>query len=189
MNLLLGLLMFFQPLAVDNFQRANASFASPWVVQSTYAANFTVTSNQATVSTLGADSAYNYQGITWPNDQWAAAQLQSVGTTGGTAGFGIMVRASPSAQTFYRFICNSNSSRVSKTVAGTATTLSANPTTCVNGDIIILGIQGTTLTAYKNWVSVFTVSDSAISSGNAGIFYFSTSTSGAISQWWGGTYR
>lgn len=190
MGFLLGLLMVFQPLAADNFQRANASFTSPWVVQTTYAANFIVSSNTATVSTFGSDSAYNYQGITWPADQWAAAQLLSPGTTGGTAGFGVTVRASTSAQTFYRFICNANSSRVSKTVAGTATTLSANPVAgCVSGDIVMLGIRGTQLTAYVNYVSVFTVSDSAIASGNAGIFYFSTSSGGAISQWWGGGYR
>lgn len=189
-GLLLGLLMLFQPTTVDTFQRANASFTTPWVVQTGLAANFIVSSNTATVSNLGVDSGYYYSG-TFPNDQWASARLLNPGNTGvGTAdGFGVTVRASTSAQTYYRLTCNTVTSRLTKVLTGTGTALGSSFTTCASGDILTLAAQGTTITVYKNWVSVFSITDTAITSGQPGIFYFSTDSGGAISQWWAGGFR
>src|SRR5678815_2496696 len=92
-------------IAADNFNRANANpIGGLWVTSPNEAA-IQLTSNAAAPSSAASDCAAIFNQGTWPNDQYAQANLTVSGTTG-TSGPGVLVRGSTGAHTYYRVVVN-----------------------------------------------------------------------------------
>lgn len=172
--------------AVDNFNRANGAFTTPWIGITGEGTNFVVSGNKAISSTLVAGSDYYYNQTGWNSNQFAWSVLGTPSSTPGAVGYGMVTNASSSATTFYGFTCNGGGWQIKKVVAGTITNLSSSTApACVNGDIVLLSLNNGTLTFYRNWVSVASVADSAITGGAPGIRFVSTDGAGGSELEWG----
>lgn len=178
-------------LATDTFDRANADpIGGNWTTAGTYAA-LKIASNVAVPSNQGADGAAYYNAISWPNDQYS--QLKVTGGTGGSGvGFGALTRqATGATNTNYRCVVDrgaTNNVEMGKTVAGTFTSLKSFSNTWVDSDVLRLESQGTSHRIYRNGTQISTTAtDSAIASGNAGMFYSSDEASTG-NDWEGGDF-
>lgn len=181
-------------LATDNFTRADSTgLGANWTVV-TSEGSFDIHLNKALCHDKTVDSCEFYNGVVWPNDQYAeitVAGIQSPGQLG--AGLGCLVRASASAQTYYRAFATGSGGQfqLKKRIAGVGTTLATAAGSVVLGDVIRLEAIGTTLNVYKNGVLVIgPVTDASIASGNAGIHYSSADTNpDDISLFAGGNFQ
>src|SRR5262245_56045692 len=128
-------------LASDNFTRANSTgLGSNWTAV-TGQGTFDISSNKAVCHDVTLDSAEFYNAISWPNDQYSEVTVAAIPTTGtDLAGIGCVVRASASANTFYRCFATGTSGHfyLKKIVAGTGTLLSSVAGSVVTGDKIRL---------------------------------------------------
>ncbi len=180
-------------LATDNFTRANANpIGGNWTTSPGDAALQIVSNKAAPGANTGYASAY-WNAITWPNDQWSEVTLD---TENDIAYITAIVRMSGTDQTYYSAFCQgplgSGHLLVIKFVAGSATTLFDSGIVVVvnSGDILRLSALGTQITLYVNGVSQFQTNDSSISSGSAGMGFYSTSGSDVllVSKWSGGDF-
>lgn len=127
---------------------------------------------------------------TFANDQYS----QLVLVDRGDGAFGVTVRAAntgDSAWDAYEFytdtISGGGHTELAVIVNGASTVLRSYATTVAAGNTIKLDVVGTTLTAYKNGVSLGTQSDSTYSSGSAGINSWSGNTTRpTFDNWEGG---
>lgn len=178
-------------LATDNFNRADADpIGGNWTTGPSSGA-MKIATNIATTST-GTDSAAYYNALAWPNDQYSLANITSV-TAGGGAGPCVLVRMSAAAQTFYRVAADraaSGNVQLAKAVAGSFTTLWNRTATVIDGDILKLSAQQTSLDVYISGVAVgATATDSAITAGNTGIGYSSNDGGPTtVDNWEGGDF-
>lgn len=184
-----------QNLASDNFTRANANpIGGNWTpLQSANKAQ--IVSNQVESSAAGTQGDSFYNGLTWPNDQWSQCIVGPV--VGASSYVGADVRmTSTNAFTTYRLAWggaptgSSGTWFLQKFVAGVYTQLGTGALTVNVGDVLTLCVIGTTLSAYWNGVLLDVVTDSTISSGNAGFLVLgTTSTANAnITGWSGGNF-
>lgn len=180
------------PLATDNFNRANGAVGASWTTVSSQG-GLVVASNQLEASSYGTDSAAFYNGVTWPNDQYS--QIQAITSTQTFGNIGVLCRASSSANTFYNCIWNgalgaSNALEIWKNTTGTWVKIGTFTMTVNTTDTIQMQCVGTINTAYVNSVSkLIATSDSAITSGNAGVFMNSPNaiTNAIADNWEGGS--
>lgn|SRR5574341_128517 len=184
-------------LATDNFNRAdNTDLGAAWDPQPGFANPqadrvFNISANTAVPANVAKDSGENYNAVSWPNDQYSQAKATMSGT-GAEAGVGVSVRCSTTALTCYRVVINkaaTNNVSIAKFVAGVYTLLAQRTTTWVDGDIIYLEAQGSTLKVKQNGTQLGAdIVDSAIASGRAGIGFSSTMTSASLDDWEGGDF-
>ena len=178
-------------LATDDFNRANANpIGGNWTTFSSEGA-MQIVSNAITPASVSSDSGAWYNAIGWPNDQYSQLPVTILNGVSG-AGLGPAVRVANGAQTYYRCAVDhagSGNVELVRAVAGSHTTLWTRTATFVDGDLVRLEVQGSTLRAFIAGVQVGAdfVDGSPITSGNAGIAFSSgsvTSTSG--DNWEGG---
>lgn len=182
----------FQTAAVDNFQRANAAFTTPWAVITGSSATFQVASDVANVSSLASASSYVNSTITWPANQFACAILGAPTTVAAGTGYGVVIRGAPGALTYYTGVASAAGFNMTERVGGGGTTTIATGTgtTWATGDLLCVSMSGTTIAIYKNWVQVTSVTDANIASGSAGIRYNQSDTSGSsVLEWFAGFYQ
>ena len=179
-------------LAADLFTRAdNTDLGTAWDVQ-TGRARFGIVTNAAVPSVLDGDCGENYNGVTWPDNQYSEGIIGSLSGFATDAGIGTMVRASASAHTCYWCATNAASgvdTVLGKFIAGVFTQLGTADAGFVTGDTIYLEVQGSTLLVKKNGVTVIgPITDTSIASGRAGILYSSTIGAASLASWAGGDF-
>jgi hypothetical protein len=179
-------------LATDDFHRQDGALTSPWTIVTGNPTNFQITTNIANVSSLTADDAYYFNTVPPIGDQWAQCTLNAPSNSAATHGYGVTVRCSTSANTYYRLTGNRVGYELYKQVAAAPTTLSTAASPVFNtGDVIRLEVIGTTLICYRNGISFFSISDAGIATGVPGIGFSSTETVSAgngISLWSAGDF-
>lgn len=185
-------------LATDNFDRANSQndLGTNWTTITNETAGWSVFSNQARIDpgSIGSDCGERYNAITWPNDQYSQFTIVTLTGTGAEAGPGPALRIASAARTYYRFVADATASPstncwIAKFDGGTYGLLasgSASGTWSTN-DVMKAEVNGSTLTLYKNGVSVLTTTDAVITAGSAGVCYSSTLTAVTMDNWEGGS--
>jgi hypothetical protein len=180
-------------LATDPFTGSGALSAN-WTQQNTDG-TFTLVTNAAQPTSFGGDAANNYNAITWPDDQYSQAKVTVAGGTG-DAGLGVACRMATGARTYYFAVVNkaaSNNVSICKFVAGTFTLIASRTITWVDGDVLKLQVTGAgpvTLEVFQNGTQLgadISDSTSTIASGRAGIKHSSSTTSGFVDDWEGGS--
>lgn len=144
-----------------------------------------IASNQCRFPSDPAAALYN--GITWPNDQRATAKLINPQTYLTDNGPGLCVRAASGANTMYFAMFNGNGTQIYKVVADNYTQIASSATEAADNDICYLEAIGTRIAVGINGVEVATATDSAISSGSAGIFGANEGDAGPIIEDWAGS--
>lgn len=154
-------------LASDDFNRSDSSdLGTVWdVVSGT--SNAQILSNRATTTTDNADHAEIYNGVSWPDDQWAAITVHSISSVSRVAAG---VRWSGSAVTGYIAECSPSQITLYRAVSGSWTSLGSYSGTVSGGDVVLLEASGSSLTVKQNGTTRITATDSSISSGAAGIY-------------------
>lgn len=174
-------------LASDDFNRADGALGANWTDN---AGAFKIVSNLAACNSSADAIEFNhYSAVSFLNDQWAQATVTSVAA--GTY-IGLSVRgASGSTKTGYVLYSNGSTVFLSKMIAGSRTVFNGGSSigTLAINDVVLLTVQGTTLTVYKNGVSLFSVVDSAIASGSPGIGGFGTAGTSTIDNWSAGVFN
>jgi hypothetical protein len=169
------------PYSNGDLHTANAN----WAYEG--ASTFTVSSGAIYDSHAGLNFAYRSDISAPTNDQWSEVVCK-ITAGSATQNGGPAVRVSTSAQTGYVVQCANDLLRLSKCVGGALTTLGSgggNPTT---GSRVRLTVVGTTLNVYLNEALVIgPITDSAIASGNVGIFSAGNVTANGFSAWAGGS--
>lgn len=173
-------------LASDTFDRADGGLGANWTTTVNLTAP-TITSN----SVNGPPSAvcgarYTGGGIVWPNDQYALALL-GLQDTETDNGAGVACRIDSAAQTFYLAQPNAVETRLYKCITGGFTKLGSDGPPCAAGDLLVLSCQGTYLTVWKNGVLIIAANDTAIASGDAGLFIAIVTADARINDWIGGS--
>lgn len=179
-------------LAFDNFNRADAAnLGANWTNGGGGSNGGRKVLGNTSVhagSFATSDSWVHYSGRTWGNDQYSQGKVTVVGTTGGQAGEGVMVRSSGSARTHYRLVVDHKATQnfsLQKFVAATLTDLGQITQAFTDGDTIRLSVQGTTLAVTLNGVPVvgFTTTDSGVTTGSPGLSFSSAETSASVDDW------
>lgn len=154
-----------------------------------------LTSNKAGPGSVGADCGSRSTAKTWIDDQSSSAVLTCTGTTGTGSGVGLIVRAAPTARTYYCFVIDHASPgsnfHIDRFIAGTPTNLVAGTQTFMDGDRFTLRASGpataTLLEVLRNGYVVQSFTDnSSLQSGSPGIYYSSSETAATIDDWEGG---
>jgi len=142
------------------------------------------TVNGAVGNSTGADSIAFWNADAFPNDQYANVTVNTTGTTGNSTGPAVRCAAGTNGYSL-RLVPSQSAWNLVKQVAGVKTVIATGSLTISIGDSFQLTVQGTLLTALQNGVQFFSASDSALSSGSAGISGFSTAGP-ALTTWQGG---
>lgn len=189
-------------LATANFNTDAFPIASPWTIVHGAGNNaLSATGGVVRPDVLDADVDYRYSGsaasITWTQDQYSEGKVTVNDTQAGNgSGMCLDVRVSTSADTYYRACFNhgaTNNIEWNKRVAGSNSSLGFQQQSFSDGATIRVTATGsstTTLSVYINGSLVSgskTDSSSPITSGEPGIGYSSTSTSGSIDDWAAGS--
>lgn len=175
-------------LASDSFNRADENpIASPW----TSAGSFKILTNVVLPTNAAQDSAAYYTGVVWPNDQYSKAKITTLAIGTGGNGAGVLARqhSTIGTKTRYRVAMTTDHAELCKEVAGATTVLWNRATTFVSGNPIQLNVIGSTLRVFNNGSQIGAdATDSAITSGNSGLFYSSTDATASIDDWEGGNF-
>ncbi len=173
--------------ATDNFTAADGT------VLTTYSANWTADRNNFVVNTnaLAPNSSFAQCCAKWNadafnNDQYAKATVAGMDLTS-TIRMGVCVREA--SGNFYGFTVTTGSRKLYVLNAGAETVLGSDTVSCAVNDVLRLVAAGTTITAYVNDVSIFSVTDAALGSGSAGVAgegHFTGLTTQRIDNWEGG---
>lgn len=175
--------------ATDAFTAANGT------VLTTYSASWTNNNGTFAINTnsvhpnsgVADDAAAHWNADVFSNDQYSQGTIVALGAT---IYIGVSVRCHASAFTFYQF--NSDSADgcyLDKYVAGVYTQLGSTGGVFAVSDVIYLQASGTTLTPKKNGSTVVTPgaqTDSAITSGSAGIGGAGNGSTSRLDSWEGG---
>ena len=172
---------------------SGSALSSNWTITE---GGFSVASGLVSTSSVGGDSRSS---AVWNAnasgnnaigaDQWAQCSVQGAAPTSGD--LGPAVRVSSSAETYYAFHCGGGIANLIKNVAGAATSLASVSYSAAVGDLLYIGVQGTslvaTITQSSGAVPVnLTHTDSSISSGQPGIAGYATSGSNSIGDFQAG---
>lgn len=179
-------------LASDSFDRANSgNLGSNWIANT---GDFGIVSNQARATVDDSLSSYD-GGVSWPNDQWSQATLNTNVGSAANNGTGTTVRGSGSAGTdsAYEVYCSSAGTRIYKAVAGAFTQLGSDgATTWTAGNVCYLEIQGNTIVCKKGGsggtTAASTSGDTTFASGKPGIQFGHGGTTCDINDWSGGDF-
>lgn len=142
-----------------------AAHSALWTVQ---AGAFHIESNSLAIDNpSGTDFQRAYwNDNTFGDDQYAKAVFTTVSNN---TYMGVAIRMATGAATYYAFYARTDEWYFFKSIAGSITVLANNTTLFVNGDSIELRAVGDQITAYRNGVLVFNVTDADIASGRAGV--------------------
>jgi len=179
-------------LATDNFTRANEnplSNSGKWT-QVSGAGTMQVVSNLCEPAATSTVCANYWNALVWPNDQYAEVTAETTTSAGFSPGLLAVVRAQSAANSFYYayIVCGVGDAQISKSVAGTDTTLVSGTIALVTaGDVFRLVVSGTLLTLLQNGTQVLQFSgDSTFASGSAGIGGFAGVVSNCQTPLWAG---
>lgn len=176
-------------LASDDFAGSGALNASNWT-QTTFAGsgNPTRVSGQLSCPT-GVAGFMRWTALSWPNDQKARLTYITPGSDAVDNGSGPAVRiATGGAVSGYLLQVGNGDTRLYKFNAASPTqlgsTLAGAPS---NGDVYVLSITGTTITATKNGSNICgtPLTDATFASGQAG-FWFAADTAADLRDNWDG---
>ncbi len=170
--------------ASDNFTRANnTTLGSNWTLNSgTWGINYNMAASLTTGT--GSLAAVHWNAHSFGNDQFSETTLTGRPDSGGTAFSGPAVRMDASAQTWYHLVTDGHAWSLKKLVAGVSTTLASGTEEFIDGTVLRLEVIGSILTFYANSLQKSTITDSAISSGSAGMV--SVNTSVPLQDSWSG---
>ncbi len=181
-------------LNTDTFDRTDEAplVDPPWLALNN---GFQVTSNVAVPrnNVFTSDRATFDDVTTYPDDQYAQAEVTSVGTNAAT-GLGVCVRASgalyASVYAYYAIVnsAGANNVTVRSVINGTHATIGSRTQAWSAGDVLRLEVQGTTLRVYHSGTQIGAdMTDANIASGAAGLFFIETTTSGNVNNWEAGS--
>lgn len=185
-----------QVLASDDFNRPDGSLGANWTLL-----NFTnfvpaqIVSHKVTSTAAGGNCDSWYNAIAWPNDQWSQV---TVNTCLASSFVGISLRqvSAGSSSTAYRIYWNgttgsSGTWNIQRLQFGTFTTLASGSLTLNIGDTLLGAVVGSNILLYWNRLLIAVISDSALTSGNAGLLVIPVTTisNAAISAWSGGSFQ
>jgi hypothetical protein len=128
-----------------------------------------------------------FNSFTWPADHYSQVTLRTV-TTGPIAGAAVRITSTNGVLTCYFLAHNATQVVLAKLLVDTETILGTPFAHAPQaGDVLRLEAQGSTLTGYLNGTAIITATDSAIATGDAGL-YEANGTSGppSMSAWSGG---
>ena len=125
------------------------------------------------------------------NDQYSQARIAG-GLSSGSQYVTIIARASGKGDAAYKgYLCYTDGiagaghTEVAKNINGTQITLRNFATTFATGDVIKIGVVGTTVTCYKNGVALGSVTDAALPGGSPGVGVYGNTVT--IDDWEGGS--
>lgn len=171
-------------LAQDNFNRANSgSLGANWTTGTALSAPGILSNAFATQG--ASDHGAFYNAITWPNNQYSQVAAVVNATSFNTDGAPLARMASGAWTAYLWDISNVPQGKLFKVVATAFTGIStATNLTCNAGDTVRLETQGTTIRGLVNGsvISGQSQTDSAISSGSAGVFF--SSATATTTAWW-----
>lgn len=157
-------------VATDNFNRA--SLGSDWAQLRPGGGNLTIDTNR--LASTGIAAGRWVGAGTFTNNQYAVLKLTTI-NVGSTGYIGVVVRASgdtDSARDYYELDHFDGSGtplvELYRTVNGSVTLLDSRASPFVNGNTIELEAQGTTLRAMRNGQTLYTITDSMLTTGNPG---------------------
>lgn len=151
----------------DNFNRSNStSLGSPWV---DVTGGWGVLSNGA-YTPNNADN-FSYYNNTTANDQYSKATFVNLGASGTNDYIGVGARIS-AGPTGYMLYVNPLGAGWVVQAAPSFSTIMSGSDTFTSGDTVELRAVGTTITFYKNSVSIGSTTDASIASGFAGLDTF-----------------
>lgn len=159
-------------LATDDFNRAdNADLGALWDMVPTLTFAFKVLSNAAAPASATVYAAESYNGITWPDDQYAQAEVTAVA---GGAGIGVLVRVSVVDESYYALtVARGGSPNVTllRMVIGVGTILATETIAFTDGDAFRLEVVGTMLRVFARGIhfASLDVDDGAVLTGRGGV--------------------
>ena len=172
--------------ATDLFDRTDAAnLGTGWTAPSGYNVLKIVSNTAAGFADTECGEYWN--GDTWPADQYSEVVLGSVEDET-DKGCGPAVRMGANVAYFAQ--PNAVETKLYKrTGVSTYTQISTNGAACTAGDTLRLEVSGTTLTVKKNGATIIgPLTDTALATGNAGLWCFTAGTLASVTQWTGGAY-
>ena len=167
---------------------ALTTYSANWSLNS---GNFVINTNAVAPNQSATECGARWNADTFGNNQYAQSKLANITTTGQT--IGVAVRAATGgAASYYGFYADGSGGGKTflfKMVAGSWTQLGSLGAALAVNDIIRLEVSGTTLTPKVNGSTQSPPgarTDSAHSSGAAGLSGYSVSTSMRLDDWEGG---
>ena len=172
-----------QQIASDNFARPDGLLGSNWTLGLN---TLSVYNNQVQSNTAGTSQTIAYWNAnSFANDQFSKLVLSAAEINSTASGVGVCVRcSSTSGGNGYVFYGLSvGYFQWGKVVDGTFTLFNQTGRVANVGDVIELDAVGTTITGLVNGTQIFSVTDSDLSSGNAGISGYGQGTDVMANNW------
>lgn len=182
-------------LATDNFNRSNGGLGGNWSTI-TGAGAPQIDTNAVRTNAVGTDSVARYSATTFPNNQYSQVKVTALDAS--ATGSGAIVRAASGTNDYYLVYAevlfgSTAQLTLRKFVGGSSTLIASSTETFALNDTLYLEVSGTTLKVKVNGttISALTSTDSAHSSGWAGVVVFVDSGSTAdakLDDWEGGDF-
>src|SRR5215469_9753045 len=175
-------------LASDNFNRPNGVIGANWG-SVTGCADFTVDTNACLIIATQGITVDRYTATAASADQFSRCTLTQLNSIT-DEGIGPAVRIASGAKTLYLAQCNSHEIMLYKGVAGTFTQLGSDAAAGAVNDVIEISVVGIFITVKKNNVVIIgPISDTAIASGDWGLYGINTGGTGdtRCDNWEGGS--
>lgn len=174
----------------DAFTRANAAtLGSNWTKATGAGAEYTVASNQAVPGSYASDSYNSYTGGgAISADQFSECDVTVVGGASGN-GIGPTVRALTASKTHYAVAVTPNEIDLIKVNNNAWSQLAiVTPFVWTASDRFRIQISGSAITVQQNGTTIpgLSSTDSALASGNPGLYSSTPYTSGIVDNWEGG---
>ena len=173
--------------ATDNFTAADGT------VLTAYSANWTAIKNDLVINTnaVAPGAFFDRCAAIWntdafANDHYSQAVLTAIDVLG-TVWTGVAARGT--AGNYYGFNVTGGARELISYIAGSGTVLASDTTTCTVGDLLKIVVAGTTISTHVNGVQIFSVTDSGLASGSAGLSavgHFTGSVASRVASWEGG---
>lgn len=161
--------------STDNFNRTdNADLGTAWDVYNSAACQ--IVNNQAGGSTGGTRCSEGYNTLVPGNPQYSQAVISDINDTGSGMDVNVIVRLQ-APTTYSGYLCRAiingtpDTALIQRRDAGSGTDIAndGGGITWAIGDVIRCEASGSTITLYRNGVSVLSVVDAAYASGRGGI--------------------
>lgn len=161
-----------------------------------YSANWTANSSTFAIAALGtvrssgnsAECIAGWNADTFNDAQYSKVTLFAVASSATDIGASVRCSTTPGVETGYEWYTDTGGSFVAKLIAGTWTQIGSNGTAATTGQVMQIDASGTTLTPRINGsvASMGPQTDSALSSGRAGLAGYGDGTTNLVSDWEGG---
>lgn len=156
-------------MATDAFTNVNGTqlltHSANWNAGNMLASDFVIDTNALRTPFSRALTLFGFYSGTFSNDQYAEGKITQVGTAGQY--MGVVVRSS--SGNGYGFYVTPGTYNVWKTVSFVWTSLASGAITLTAGDVVRLEVSGTALSAKQNGSTIWSGTDSALSSGAPGV--------------------